>query len=103
MNLVKSVKSLCMPASLYLGLSVLALLLLLVQNMSNKHTLCVANYSCPVANVTFVLLMQLLYVLFWTWILNLICKSGYKWVSWVLVLFPFVAAFLFVLFGMTRM
>lgn len=103
MNIMKSVKSLCMPASLYLGLSVLALVLLLIQNMSNKHTLCVANYSCPVANVGIVLLMQMLYVLFWTWVLNLICKSGYKLVSWVLVLFPFVLALAFVLFGMTAM
>ena len=32
-------------------------------------------------------------ILFWTWVLNIICKAGYKWVSWLLVLLPFILIF----------
>ena len=39
-------------------------------------------------------LIHIVYVVFWTWVLNLICKAGYKWISWVLVLAPFVIIFL---------
>jgi hypothetical protein len=37
-----------------------------------------------------------LYIIFWTWILNLICKSGASVVSWVLVLFPIILMFLII-------
>jgi hypothetical protein len=45
-------------------------------------------------------LVHLVYLVFWTWVLNLICKAGYKWISWVLVLAPFVLAFFIVAFSM---
>ena len=102
MQLYKTFKKLCTPAALYFVLSILALLMLVFQNMNNTHTLCVGNFSCPVPNVTLVFIINLLYILFWTWILNLICKSGWKWVSWLLVLFPFIVIFLLVLLGMSQ-
>jgi len=37
--------------------------------------------------------MKVLYILFWTWVLNLMCKGGYKNVAWFLVLLPFVLFF----------
>ncbi len=33
---------------------------------------------------------------FWTFVLNCICKAGYKGVSWFLVLFPFVLMFVLI-------
>jgi hypothetical protein len=45
-------------------------------------------------------LVHLVYLVFWTWVLNLICKAGYKWISWVLVLAPFVLAFFIVAYSM---
>jgi hypothetical protein len=39
------------------------------------------------------LLIQALYILFWTWLLNLICKVN-KGISWIIVLFPFILFFL---------
>ena len=34
--------------------------------------------------------MQGVYIIFWTFILNAICKAGYKSISWFLVLLPFL-------------
>jgi len=38
-------------------------------------------------------LIHFIYVVFWTWVFNLICNAGYKWLSWVLVLAPFILIF----------
>jgi TRAP-type C4-dicarboxylate transport system permease small subunit len=32
---------------------------------------------------------SLMYIVFWTWLLNVLCNSGYTVVSWILVLLPF--------------
>lgn len=103
MELTKTFKSLCSPAALYFVLSVIALILVVIQNLNNTHTLCVGNFSCSVPSTTLVFLFNLFYILFWTWILQLICKAGWKWVSWTLVLFPFVAASLLILLTMHQM
>lgn len=103
MNVQKTFKSLCKPAALYFVLSLLALLFVVFQNMNNTHTLCVGNFSCSVPSTTLVFLLNLLYIMFWTWILQLICKAGWKWVSWALVLFPFIAVFIIILLTMNQM
>jgi hypothetical protein len=45
-----------------------------------------------------VFIAKLIYVLFWTYILNLICKDGHVGVSWLLVLLPWLL--LFVMIGL---
>ena len=82
--------SLCLPSKLYLGISLVCLLLLIWQNMGNTNLFCVGMLSCSVANTYLLFLAQLLYIIFWTFILNIICKSGYPWLSWLLLLLPFV-------------
>lgn len=100
MGLMKTFKKLCTPAMIYLVISLFALIILTIQNVENTTKLCIGKYSCIVPNVTFVLLLNLVYILFWTFVLSLICGAGYKIISWILVLLPFIAAFLVVfLFG----
>ena len=92
MNLGKSIKSLCSPAYFYLVVSVIVIALLVVQNvLSGKpNELCIGAYSCDVPNILLVLLLKVLYVAFWTVILDSLCKYGLKRLSWFLVLLPFV-------------
>jgi hypothetical protein len=45
-----------------------------------------------------VFIIKLIYILFWTWVLNLICKDGHTNISWLLVLLPFIL--LFVMIGL---
>lgn len=54
-------------------------------------------FTCRVTNTLIVLLFNLIYILFWTYVLNLICKDGYTNLSWFIVLLPFI--FYFVLMG----
>jgi hypothetical protein len=59
------------------------------------------HFSTPVPNTWLVLIINIIYVLFWTWILNLMCKDGHREIAWFLVLLPFVLFFI-LLFTMGR-
>ena len=41
-------------------------------------------------------LFKAVYMLFWTFILNAICKAGYKEVSWFMVLLPIILLFIII-------
>ena len=96
-NLMKNFKALCTPAQLYLGLSVLSFLGLCWQNAGNPNV-----YACglmkaesPVNNMIY-FVFKGLYILGWTYMLNLLCKKGYNQVSWLLILLPFIAMFIII-------
>lgn len=84
MNLKSTFNALCLPSKIYLVLSLIAILL---------TVLAPAIFG---AISILIHVVHLVYILFWTWVLQLICKAGYKWISWVLVLAPFVAALLLI-------
>ena len=48
-----------------------------------------------------VFIVKIIYILFWTWVLNLMCKDGHSGIAWFLVLLPFIL--LFVIMGMVMM
>jgi hypothetical protein len=93
----KSIKELCSPALLYFVISIIGLVLVLIQNLGNTNSYHVGSFSCRVPNTSVVFVIKLIYVLFWTYILNLICKDGHVGLSWLLVLLPFIL--LFVIMG----
>lgn len=96
MSFPRSIKELCPPALFYFVLSIIGLLMIAFQNFHNDRIYALGNYSCAVPNTTVVLIVKLIYILFWTWILNLICKDGHKGLSWLLVLFPFILMFVII-------
>jgi len=93
----KSLKDLCTPASLYFVISIIALVIVLMQNLGNTNSYHVGSFSCRVPNTTIVFIIKLIYILFWTYVLNLICKDGHMGLSWLLVLLPWIL--LFVMMG----
>jgi hypothetical protein len=93
----KSLKELCTPALLYFGISIFALLIVLFQNIGHSNSYHVGSFSCRVPNTAAVFIVKLIYVLFWTYVLNLICKDGHIGLSWLLVLLPWLL--LFVMMG----
>jgi hypothetical protein len=97
----KIIKKLCTPAYVYLVISSIAIIILMFQNGGNTDVYCVGSFECPVPSTPMVFLVKFLYVAFWTFILDSVCKAGHKSVSWFLVLFPFVL--FFVLLGLMMM
>lgn len=96
--LPKSLKDLCTPALVYFVISMIALVAVLLQNLGHHNSYHVGNFSCRVPNTTLVFIMKFIYILFWTWVLNLICKDGHIGISWLLVLLPLIL--LFVIMGL---
>jgi hypothetical protein len=90
MSIIKSIKKLCTPAYVYLVISVIAIILMMFQNAGNTNKYCIGEYECSVENVELVFIIKVCYIIFWTFVLNAICKAGYKSVSWFLVLIPFI-------------
>jgi hypothetical protein len=86
----KSVKELCKPALFYFIMSIVGLLIVAFQNMGNNNELMIGSTMLKVENSPVIFIVKLLYILFWTWILNLICKDGHSGISWLLVLMPFI-------------
>jgi hypothetical protein len=94
----KTLKELCTPAYVYFILSVIGIIASVIQNMGNKNIYKMGMFSARVPSTMLVFLVKIIYVLFWTWILNLICKDGHKEIAWFLVLIPFIL--LFVIMGL---
>ena len=94
----KSLKELCQPAFVYFIISFISLGLILLQNLGNEHSYNVGTFSCRVPNTAVVFVIKFIYIIFWTWVLNLICKDGYTNISWLLVLLPWIL--LFVIIGL---
>ena len=65
---------LCLPSKIYLVLSLFSIILALFLSIYNL-TYCI---------------IKLFFAILWTWILNLICKSGYTMVAWFILLLPII-------------
>ena len=92
----KTLKELCKPALIYFIISIVALIFVLFQNLGDNNSYNVGTFSCRVPNTAAIFIMKLIYILFWTYILNLICKDGHSGLSWLLLLFPFILLFVII-------
>jgi len=95
-NFPKSLKELCSPAMLYFIISIIALALVLLQNLGNSNSYHVGSFSCRVPSTASIFIVKLIYILFWTYVLNLICKDGHTTLSWLLVLLPWILLFVMI-------
>jgi hypothetical protein len=93
-----SLKNLCTPAHVYFVVSMITVLIMAIYNYYNINIYCLGNYSCNVTNITLIFIIKVVYILFWTFVLNLICKGGGTTVSWFLVLIPYLIFLIFVVY-----
>jgi len=87
--------NLCEPAFFYFVISFSIVFVVALQNYGQGYNYCVGTQSCSSANVPGLFVIKVLYILVWTWILNLICKNGYEPLSWALVFIPIILMFIF--------
>jgi hypothetical protein len=97
---IAGLKNLCSPSYVYLVLSIIALVIMAIQNYGNINVYCLGSYSCVVSSTLLIFLIKIVYILFWTWILNLMCRAGATTFSWFLVLFPFILFFALIFVSM---
>jgi H+/Cl- antiporter ClcA len=97
----RKLNQLCTPAFVYFVLSVVGIIVTIFQNMGNTNKYCLGGLTCNVPSTIIIFIMKIICVLFWTWVLNLMCNDGHKNIAWFLVLLPFILIFLAV--GMVSM
>ena len=97
----KSIKQLCTPAYIYFAISMVGIILSVMQNIGDDKVYRVGYYSADVPSNFLIFAIKIIYILFWTWILNLICKDGHREIAWFLVLIPFIL--IFVLIGVVML
>ena len=69
----------CTPAQLYLFLGAIGIISAFMKNFSIET-----------------LLTNALFLVIWAWVLDWLCSKGFKAISWILVLMPFIlVAFMF--------
>ena len=93
MDLMKAYNALCNPAKFYFIISMVSFVLILLQNIGSHGSFTLGSFSCDSANPALVLVLHVVFVLIWTWMLNMLCRINPK-ISWVIVLFPFVLMFI---------
>ena len=95
-------RKMCTPATIYFVISLVFLIVMGLYNLDNTDRLCLGDYSCYVGNNTLVFLLNAIYILFWTFILDLMCKGGYSSLSWFILLLPFILSFIFLALVMIK-
>ena len=71
----------CTPAQLYLILGAIGIFMGFLKNYG-----------------IWTLLTEALFLVIWAWVLNWLCSKGFKAISWILVLLPFIMVFFMFLF-----
>jgi hypothetical protein len=94
----KKMSDLCTPSLIYLMISMIGIAMSIIQNLGNNNKYCLGMFTCEVPSVVLIFIIKIVYILFWTWILNLICQAGHVNIAWFLVLLPFIL--LFVILGL---
>ena len=87
------IRKLCTPAHVYLVVSAIAMIAMIVQNASNTNSYCVGAFECEVPDVAALFIAKGIYIVFWTFVLNSICKGGGPRgdkIAWFLVLVPWL-------------
>ena len=97
----RTIKDLCTPAAFYFILSMVGLVLVMFQNLGNNGRYTLGSFSRRVPSTIMIFVLKFVYILFWTYILNLMCKDGHKEISWFLVLLPFILMFVILAMVMT--
>jgi FlaA1/EpsC-like NDP-sugar epimerase len=96
-----NISQLCTPSLIYFVISVVGMVVAIFQNMGNQNKYCLGSFACQVPSTIAVFIVQFVYIFFWTWILNLMCKDGHQNIAWFLVLLPFIMLALIVVLIMT--
>ncbi len=93
---VVGLRNLCSPAFVYLAISTIIVAIMYYQNYNNVDIYCLGSYECDTINIQVIFIIKMLYILFWTWILNIICSSGSHSIAWLLAILPFLMSFILI-------
>ena len=84
--------NLCTPAKLYFTISLILLAVSLYYDITRneKDKICLGKVSCKLESKPLFYVLNILFILLWAFILNLLCSFGWSKLSWFLFLFPYI-------------
>lgn len=77
----------CYPTIVYVIISVTFLLCIIYQNRYYPNVYCVGE-NCGLTNWTGIYLIKVVFILFWAWVLNILCANNHELIAWILVVVP---------------
>jgi len=82
----------CTPAKLYFIISLILLAISLYYDVTrnDKDKICLGKLSCKLESKPIFYVLNILFILLWAFILNLLCSFGWSKLSWFLFLFPYI-------------
>lgn len=98
MDVINRIRSLCTPALIFFVISVISLMLMILDNIENTHSYCFGNVSCNVANTSMIFMIKIVFVVAWTWFLDILCCRGYENLSWFILLLPYIFLLIVMMF-----
>jgi hypothetical protein len=75
-----SIRNMCTPASIYFLLAMIGIVYMFITKFQVYSTL-----------------GSLFFVMVWTWFLSYLCSKGFSFISWILLLLPFIGVGFFVM------
>jgi hypothetical protein len=86
------INNFCTPAKLYFIISLILLAISLYYDITrnDKDKICLGKLSCKLENKPVFYLLNVLFILLWAFVLNLLCRFGWSRLSWFLFLFPYI-------------
>jgi amino acid transporter len=84
--------NICTPAKLYFIISIILLIFSFYYDTTRdeKDKICLGKLSCKIENKPVFYLLNILFILSWAAILNILCYFGWSRLSWFLFLFPYI-------------
>jgi len=84
--------NLCTPSKLYFIISLILLAVSLYYDLTrnDKDKICLGKLNCKVESKPVFYVLNILFILLWVFILNMLCRFGWSKLSWFLFLFPYI-------------
>lgn len=71
------IKTVCTPTTIYLFISIISLIISILSSFNLMS-----------------IIIKIIFIMFWSWLLNTLCNNGLTIVSWILIILPFIAYFM---------
>ena len=84
--------NLCLPSKLYMIIGIILLAISYYYDMktNDEEKICLGNVKCAIKNKPAYYALNVFFILFWAWLLNMLCRYGWNKSAWFIFLFPYV-------------
>ena len=92
MTILETFYNLCLPSKLYMIIGIILLILSYYHDTktNDDEKICLGSLKCAIKNKPAYYGLNVMFILFWAWFLNLLCRYGWGKTAWFIFLFPYV-------------